>query len=184
MSRGLSASLITELSSDNIRPVYLVHIELENSTLRYTTNIKDILYDSSNYTSASTILSVGNVNENTDLGASGMQIRLSGMNGAVVNAARDEDYQGKDVNVYLGFVDNNSDLIDAMPFFSGFTDTINFIQSEDTLTAILQAEHRLIRLRKRNRKLYTNEQQIEKFPGDLGLEFVNAINRVELVWGA
>ena len=105
------------------------------------------------------------------------------MNGTVVNAARDEDYQGKAVDVYLGFVDNNSDLIGAMPFFSGFTDTINFTQSADNLTAILQAEHKLIRLRKSNKKHYTNEQQIEKFAGDLGLEFVNAINRVDLVWG-
>lgn len=183
MSRGLSSALVTELSTDNIRPVYLVSIELENSTLLYTTNIKDILYNSTNYVTASTLLSVGNVTENTDLGASGMQISLSGMNGTVVNAARDEDYQGKAVDVYLGFVDDNSDLIGAMPFFSGFTDTINFTQSADNLTAILQAEHKLIRLRKSNKKHYTNEQQVEKFAGDLGLEFVNAINRVDLVWG-
>lgn len=183
MSRGLSQDVLDELNSDHIRPIYLVSIEFDSSTLYLTTAFVVIEYNNNSYIPAPSLLKVGNASENTDLGATGMQVSLSGMDGTIVNAARDDDYQGNDVNVYLGFIDADNSLIGTLTFFEGFIDTITFKQDVDTVTAILKAEHKLIRLSKSKEQNYTSVDQKDKFPNDEGLDFVNAINKVDLVWG-
>jgi hypothetical protein len=67
--------------------------------------------------------------------------------------------------------------------FSGYMDTMDIQESGDTCTIQLAVENRLIELERPRIRRLTNEDQQSRFPGDLGLEFVEAIQEREIYWG-
>jgi hypothetical protein len=50
-------------------------------------------------------------------------------------------------------------------------------------TIIMSAENRLVDFRRPREVRYTHEEQTNLHPGDLGLEFVTAIQEKQVYWG-
>lgn len=180
----LSGNLLTEFTSDTVRPVFFVRITFSNSaTLKLWTGNGNITYDSHDYVGTGSLMSIESVDENSDLGASGLRINLSGCDSQIVQYARDEDYQGEECVVLLGAIDENNAVQGSTVYFQGYNDHITYTQTGDKITASLTAENKLIRFGKSNIARYTNEDQKQRFSGDKGLEFVNAIAEAEVKWG-
>lgn len=181
----LSGNLLTEVTSDVVRPVFFVRITFSNSeTLKLWTGNGSKTYGGHTYVGTGSLMSIESVDENSDLGASGIRINLSGCDSQIVQYARDEEYQGEECVVLLGAVDEDDVVQGSTVYFQGYNDHIIYTQTGEQITASLTAENKLIRFGKSNIARYTNEDQKERFAGDKGLEFVNVIAEKEVKWGS
>lgn len=184
MARDLSANLLTEFTSDSLKPVFFVRINFaDNNILKLSTLGSDITYDGHTYVGAGALLGIESVDENSDLGVSGLRLSLNGIDPQVVQSARDEDYQGRECVVLLGAMDENGAVVGSTTYFQGYNDYIVYTQSGDTAVATLTAENSLVRFSKSKVSRYTWAEQIKKHNFDEGLQFVNTIAEAEVKWG-
>jgi hypothetical protein len=155
------------------------------ANLNMWSGIGDLTVGGVDYIGAGNLLSVGDISESTELQANGIRLMLSGVSGALITKARDEDYQGRELKVLLGAMDAGNSLIaDPVVMFSGFMDTMSINDAGETAIISVTAENRLIEFEKTRVRRYTAEDQKIDFPNDKGLEYVAEMAEKEIVWGS
>ena len=189
MSRALSAEMLAVATADIVRPIYLVKAEFdstppEDRNLYLWSGFGDLTFNGKNYLGVGNLLSISAVDESTDLTATGASIVLSGIQSPLLAIARDEDYQGRPITIYLGALDDTGDLI-ASPtvLFSGFMDVMTISEAGETSTISVTAENKLIAFDRSYVRRYTAEDQKIDYPDDMGFEFVAKIADQEIIWG-
>ena len=189
MSRVLSAEMLAVATADVVRPIYLVKAEFdstppEDRNLYLWSGFGDLTFNGKNYLGVGNLLSISAVDESTDLTATGASIVLSGIQSPFLAIARDEDYQGRPITIYLGALDDTGDLI-ASPtvLFSGFMDVMTISEAGETSTISVTAENKLIAFDRSYVRRYTAEDQKIDYPNDMGFEFVAKIADQEIIWG-
>lgn len=199
MSRSFTAPFgDQDITDDVIRPVYIVVIDLPHPTQVNTTvthalwtedfDINNASIDGTQYdlVGAGDLLSVSDLNETSDLTASGLSIRLVASTD-FVTVLRDREYQGYPVKVYLGITEVYADGRMYTPktsmIFDGFIDQMLFSITENAVVITLKAESKLIRLAKSSNRSYTQEDQIAEYPNDKGFEYMNNLQDREVLWG-
>lgn len=184
MTRGLETQMSTAVESDYVRPILLVHCDFDSNDLNMWTGIGSLIYDSKTYVGAGSLLNITGLQETTQLTAQGITVTLSGVLSSLVAKARDEDYQGRTLEVLFGAIDDNGVLLnDPVLMFSGFMDTMTITDGPDTATISITVENRLIEFERTRVRRYTAEDQRIDYPNDLGLEFVADLEEKEIVWG-
>jgi len=189
MSRALSAEMLAVATADVVRPIYLVKAEFdstppEDRNLYLWSGFGNLTFNGKNYLGVGNLLSISAVDESTDLKATGASIVLSGIQSPLLAIARDEDYQGRPITIYLGALDDTGDLI-ASPtvLFSGFMDVMTISEAGETSTISVTAENKLIAFDRSYVRRYTAEDQKIDYPNDMGFEFVAKIADQEIIWG-
>lgn len=184
MSRTLSTAMQAVATAELVRPIYLVDLEFASGSIYLWSGLGDLSFNSNTYIGAGDLLSIGAVQESTELTATGAQITLGGIKQSLLTLARDEPYQGRPLTIRLGAFDENGDLI-ASPVivFSGFMDVMTINDSGETSTITVSAENKLIVFQKTAVRRYTAEDQKIEHPTDKGFEFVAKIQEKEIVWG-
>jgi hypothetical protein len=184
MSRTLSTAMQAVATAEVVRPIYLVDLEFASGSIYLWSGLGDLSFNSNTYIGAGDLLTIGAVQESTELTATGAQITLGGIKQSLLTLARDEPYQGRPLTIRLGAFDENGDLI-ASPviLFSGFMDVMTINDSGETSTITVSAENKLIIFQKTAVRRYTAEDQKIEHPTDKGFEFVAKIQEKEIVWG-
>tara|TARA_Y100000004_G_scaffold187116_1_gene239494 strand:+ start:299 stop:871 length:573 start_codon:yes stop_codon:yes gene_type:complete len=189
MARTLNANAISAITADEVRIAFLVKLRFSSTvTLNLWTGSADKQIGGTTYTAAGNLLSIASVDENSDLGASGLRIVLSGCNAQIVEYARDLKYQGQEATVYMAFLDAAGDVTSSFVYFRGTNDTITYRADGDSVEATLVVENELLRFGKSRVRRYTLEDQKEAFPADpyvdKGFKYVHAIAQKEVKWGS
>ena len=189
MSRALSAEMLAVATADVVRPIYLVKAEFdstppEDRNLYLWSGFGNLTFNGKNYLGVGNLLSISAVDESTDLTATGASIVLPGIQSPLLAIARDEDYQGRPITIYLGALDDTGDLL-ASPtvLFSGFMDVMTISEAGETSTISVTAENKLIAFDRSYVRRYTAEDQKIDYPNDMGFEFVAKIADQEIIWG-
>lgn len=184
MSRTLTNAMSTAVQSNYVRPILLVHCDFDSGDLNMWTGIGSLIYDGKTYVGTGTLLNISEIKESTQLTAQGMTITLSGVLSSLVEKARDENYQGRTLEVLFGAIDDTGVMIDdPVTMFSGFMDTMTIVDGGETATISISVENRLIEFERTRIRRYTAEDQKLDYPQDLGLEFVADLEEKEIVWG-
>lgn len=178
-TRTLNAALEAMLENEVFRPFIAVDLEFDGGNeLNMWTGMGDTTVGSKTYTGAGTLLSVGDVEENSDMAAQGAILVLSGMPTSILSSALSEPYQGRRCTIYLGSLDAPTDYTEI---FAGDMDVMQVIRGPETVTIQLEVESRLVTLERARVRRYTSADQKSRYPGDKGLDFVE-VER-DLVWG-
>lgn len=184
MSRTLTSAMQNAATADLVRPIFLVQMAFPTANLNMWSGIGDLTVGGVDYIGAGNLLSVGDISESTELQANGIRLSLSGISGALITKARDEDYQGRELKILLGAMDSSNSMIaDPVVMFSGFMDTMTINDAGETAIISVTAENRLIEFEKTRVRRYTAEDQKIDFPNDKGLEYVAEMAEKEIVWG-
>jgi hypothetical protein len=129
MSRGLSSALLTELATQNIKPIVLVEINFP--TPQYITNhYKDIVYsdiwddalgfwdgrtglwdDGQTYTATGHLLSIGGKSESSELDVSSFQVELSAVDSAFVSIVLNNNVSNDEVKIDIGLLNDTGRLV-------------------------------------------------------------------------
>lgn len=183
MSRDLTAAARIAAESDHVRPVTLVHIALDVDPVYVNSSDRNLTYAGNVYLGVGTLGAISAIQESSSLQASGIKLTMSGIPQSYVTLVLDQDYQGRTVTIYQGFLNDSYALI-ANPIlqWTGSIDQMGITLSE-TATVSLTAENQLIRWETPNVRRYTDADQQARFPGDLGLQFVAQTVEKEILWG-
>lgn len=196
MARNLTEDQIEQLTSEIVRPIYAVLIDLpdatSNSTITHafwTGDFDDTIGadgQSYNFIGAGNLLSISEGSETSDLSANGLSISLLATTD-IITVLRDKEYQGMQVRAFVGTILENYHVSNLTPtifkFFDGFADQLLFSMSENSCIVTLKAENKLVRLSKSSGRYYTQEDQIAEYPDDKGFEYMNNLQDREVLWG-
>ncbi len=184
MSRNLSSAMESAVEANLVRPIVLVTCAFDSGDLNLWNGIGNLTVNSVDYVGAGTLLNIGEIAESSELQANGITVTLSGITDPLLAKARDEDYQGRELNVKLGAMDAVNDVIsNPVTVFSGFMDVMTINDAGETATIQVSVENRLIEFERTRIRRYTAEDQKIDYPNDKGLEFVAEMAEKEIVWG-
>lgn len=183
MSRALDANQSAALAGAHSAGVAFVQLDL-STTLRLSTLPYAFPWNGYTWTGTGYLGSIDAIGETTDLSAQGVSLTLTGVDPGLVSTALGEQYQGKACQIwYCPLNPDNGQLVGApIRIFAGRIDTMD-IEVGETATITLSAESRLIDFFRPRVARYTDAEQQARFPGDLGLQYVNSLQDKTVVWG-
>tara|TARA_R110000868_G_scaffold75190_2_gene217165 strand:- start:376 stop:978 length:603 start_codon:yes stop_codon:yes gene_type:complete len=196
MSRDIPAALLTALSQPEIQPFYAVELMFDPRTvtdvngdpfavgpLRLWTGTSDRVIEvqgaDQTFTATGGLLSIGGLDEVSDLSAKSIQLTLSGINTSILSIALQEPYQRRICRLYFG----EQSVDDVVQIFAGKMNTMS-IQDESTSSSItLDVESNLIELERSSGWRYTNENHQSRYSGDTFFSYVQTIQDQQVAWG-
>lgn len=181
--RDLDNDLSDEFIKSMLQPIFLAEAFFDSGTLRFWSGIGQITYNSETFIGSGTLLSISDIVETQNLEANGVSITLTGIPTELVSIALNERYHGRIVNIYIAALSEAGLLIEPYQQFSGFMDMMEIEDNGETSTITVFCENRLIELKKAKTYYYTPEDQKRDYPGDLGLDFLPALQDKEIIWG-
>jgi hypothetical protein len=181
--RTISADMVAEVTTAQLSPILMAQLDF-STPLYLWTGYGTLTYNGIGYLGLGTLGTISPVQETTDLSARGITMQLSGVPTAMVYDALTEDYQGRTCSVMFGALSPTAGLI-ASPItvFSGRMDVMQISDDGQSSLITMSAENKLIDFKRTREIRYTDEEQQAIYSGDLGLEFVNAIQEKTIYWG-
>lgn len=184
MREELSAEMIAALDEDLIRPFLLFKGVFTSSTLRLWTGTHDLSYDSQTWLGNGWLQGFSNVSEDNEISSKGIDIELSGVPSSLVSLILSEQAFSNTGQLYLGLFNSSMVIIDTpILLFSGKLSAPSINDSGDTSKIVLSYEDDLVILQGSDESRYNHESQQRHFPGNLGFEFVSAIQTWSGFWG-
>lgn len=179
MSRTIPSALLTAFSSERVHPYFAIELIFDSGTLRIWGGYGERTIDGQTYTGAGNLLSVGGLQEASDLSAKSATITLSGVTSELVSLALQEPYQRRKVRILLG----DRSVSDFIVVFSGQADTMRIVDAADSATIELTVESRLVELERPRIRRYTHEDHISRNPGDNFFSYVADLQDKSIIWG-
>ena len=184
MGRDLTVAFSSALADHTLRPVIFFEGQFASGWVRLWSGIGEIIWNGKAWSGAGTLLGLGSIEETGEVVAGGTAISLSGVPLDLVQMAIAEARQGLPGRVWLGLRGENGSMIaDPVQAFSGRLDVPEIKDDAESCTITISYESRLIDLTVPRAWRYTHESQQVLFPGDLGFEYVTAIQDREITWG-
>lgn len=191
MARGLTAAMAAAIAAGTVRPVILYegYFAVTGSpspdTLRLWSGYGELSWDGKAWRGAGDLIAITPVSETTDITAQSFAVSLNGQNADLVSKAIEACRQGLLGRVYVGFYDAAGALIvDPFLAFSGRLDVPDITMGGDQVTITVSYESRLIDLDRPRERRYTDEDQQADYAGDLGFEYVPALQDPKIPWGS
>lgn len=183
MSRDLTAGALAQIAATELQPILLFRAEFQSGTIYIWNGIGNLSWNSQTWIGVGTFMSFSDIEESTEVKAVGASITLSGIPSDLVSTALSDVRQNKPGKLYLGFLSSGSIVSDPYLIFAGRLDVVHLDESSEGSTISLQYESRLIDLSRPRVFRYTPEDQEREFAGDLGMEFVPALQDKKVTWG-
>lgn len=183
--QGIDAAILNRLDDDHSFMFFAVKLDFDTETIAVHTSGGEITIGGVTYEGAGTLLTFGGIDDDTDLSSGGVTVGLSGMTPDILNYALTENYQNRPITVSQGFLDGGGDRVTGtMIVFKGRMQNITLTDDPSgTSTVVVQAENRLIDLRRPSNLRYTKESQNFISSGDTGFNRVQVLTDKKIVWG-
>lgn len=182
--REFSTAFANALAEQNLQPVILFEGQFATGMVRIWSGLGDLAWDGKLWAGAGALLGMGAIDETREVVAGGTTLSLSGVPLELVQVAIDEARQGMPGRIWIGLMSETGALIaDPVQAFSGRLDVPEISEDANACTITISYESRLIDLTVPRTWRYTHESQQVLYPGDLGFEYVTAIQDREITWG-
>lgn len=182
--REFSTAFQNALADQNLHIVIMFEGQFATGMVRIWSGLGDLQWDGKTWAGVGSLLGMGSIDETREVVAGGTTVSLSGVPLDLVQVAIDEARQGMPGRIWVGLVSESGSVIaDPVQAFSGRLDVPEITDDENTCTITISYESRLIDLTVPRTWRYTHESQQVLFPGDLGFEYVTAIQDREITWG-
>ena len=179
MARGLSSDLLTELSTNNIKPILLVEI-LFPTPQRLTNHYKDITHNSNTYSASGHLLNITAKSENAELDVANFTVKLSAVDSAFTSILLNNNVSNDEVTIDIGLLNGLDALIDTYQFDKGYIESFRINTDKATIDLICTS-HFSDFSRVAGRKTNEGSQQ-RFFPNDRGMEFAG-LTVQDILWG-
>ena len=182
--QGIDSSIINALAEDNTFPFIAVKTFFDSGNVRVWSGNNDATIEGETYLGAGSLISIGDIAETAELSSNGISITISGMDSTVLNLALTENYQNRKIIVLLGFLDGGTDEVKGvLNAFTGRMVSMNILDSTDSSTIVINAENRLIDMKRPSKLRYTSESQKFISSTDTSFNRVMQMMDKEVVWG-
>jgi hypothetical protein len=164
--------------------VDFIDLDFPDGHVRLHTRIGPIIWGGYTWDGVGKLGSIEIGTEDTELRPVAWRLTLSGVDAALVTAARGEDYHGRAVRMYRGWLDTTTHALVATPERrrSGLMDSMQITLGQNTATISVSCESELARWQRQRGLLYTHESQQIIYAGDRGFDMVPIIQTRILNW--
>lgn len=183
MSRGLSAGMLSQIGSASVTPILFFYGEFASGNVRMWSGIGDLSWDSQTWLGAGSLVQVSNIEESAEIKATGIVVTFNGIPADLLSLVLSDVRQGALGKVWLGFLASGSVVATPWLIFEGRIDTPVISEDAESCSIAITYESRLIDLSRPRSSRYTDQDQKREFPGDLGMEFVLALQDKDIPWG-
>lgn len=189
MAHSIDSGVLAAAQAEVVRVVVLVALAFDEGFVRLNSAPFDITIDADadgvaeTYTGVGELGKISNIQEGAELQPYTGTFSLTGLDPAMIALAVGSHYQGRTAKQWLAFLDSGHAVIGA-PFlaFWGRMDTMK-VQIGATAEVTLTVQSRLADWENPRIRRYTNEDQLQLYPGDKGFEFVAQMVEKKLNWG-
>ena len=108
---GIDSAISARLGQDHQELFFAVKAEFDTDDILIWTGNDDLVINSETYTGAGALLSISSIEDTLDLKPSGIAIALSGMDSDILNMALTENYQNRDIAIFMGFLMGGSNEV-------------------------------------------------------------------------
>ena len=190
MTRGISSTNLTAVQQPSVVAVIFIELDLLKIAgsiqefVRFCSARNALLIGGDTFSAVGEFLSIGSVTENTDLTANKFSIELSGVSADNIATIKDFRYQGRSAKMWLGFLDRETGLLKDVPerLYEGRIDNMP-LSIGVSGTIIVNVEDKLLRAYNPTNRKYTKQDQIVRFAGDNGLDFIPSLVDKKINWG-
>ena len=169
-----------------VRLAIMAYADFPSGPVRIWSGIGSLFAEGQEWLGVGGLLSIEDITETVDSAQSGMAVRLSGMPSELFSSISLGNYQNRRASVMLVVFDAFGEMIGAPVYlFRGLMDSDAVKDNGNEVSVTIQLESALSdQLRPRVYR-YTHEDQRTLYPdeGDKGLEFVAALQNLQLNWG-
>ncbi len=152
------------------------------NVLRVTSAPFSIPHGGHVYSGVGQFAMIEEIKETVGLDPPGLNVSLSGVDGANISLALSQLYHGRPANIYLAFFDENGQLVvDPVLVYAGLMDTMTVKLGQEASVS-LSIESRLLEWRRPRIIRWNDEAQKARYPGDLGLSFVAGLVTKAIWW--
>lgn len=180
---GIDSAITSRLGQDHQELFFAVKAEFDTDDILVWTGNDDLVINSETYTGAGSLLSISNVEDTLDLKPTGISIALSGMDADVLNMALTENYQNRDISVFMGFLMGSNEVAGVLKVFAGRMMSLDVTDDIDGAVVAVTAENRLIDLERPSNLRYTAESQKFVDSSDTSLNRVQQLQDKQIAWG-
>lgn len=185
MSRDLTAGMEAAVAASTVRPFLLMEFTTSVSTVRFWSGVGTLNYGGNAYVGSGDLISISPIEENDDLTAAGVQVRVSGASIGAIAMSLGELQTGQPGTLKLGLFDGAGAVISTpKTLFRGKLDAC-VVEDKDPEKPVLMLgfENQLIDLKRSREWRFTHAHQQLLHPGDTGLRFVESVQETVLTWG-
>lgn len=182
MSRGIHASVITELAKNAFNMAHLISIDFVTPV--YLTDFAHDLSEGGNtYSASGHLLELAQVNETSEVQVSTFTLTLSSVDQAYVAILLSENYIDREVIVERAILDSSNAIIgNPISMYKGRIEGFEMQDSGTTSQIKLTvSSHWADFDRENGRRTNHNSQQVH-FSGDMGFEYASSAVK-DIKWG-
>ena len=185
MTRGLGSATNTTLARDAIVSYLLLNINGTRVTDAPFDITNGVEGSSNTYSTQGQFLGIAEIDENSELSISSIQIELSALASGAVSTFANSNVINGDVKIYRIFFDqvtetNISD--DPILIFKGSIAGYRIADADDTATLTLQVDSQFSNFEKVTCRRTNNDNFQREFPNDHGMEFSHESLK-DIPWG-
>lgn len=187
MARSLTSALAAIFKGPQIRPIIFVEIHNDGATFYLWSGNEQISWNSHTWLGMGRFVTISTIPEASQIRADGLKLGLTGIDATLLGAvfAPGGLRQGKPVKVYVGATDDSGAVVaDPYAAMIGRLDDVTVTDDGVSGTITCSVENRLIRLQQPNQRRYEDADQQAEYPGDIGFQFVDQLQQLNLTWGS
>lgn len=171
----------SNFQSDSVNLFLAAEMLFDSGAIRLWNGYQDATIDGELFIGTGHLLSIGNIEESSDVSARGTSLSLMGLDASIISIAMQENYQNRAARIIVGTLDNG--VFTTYTLFRGRMDVMEIAEDGETATVAITAENRLIDLERPRSSRYTSEDQKTYYSGDLGLDYVADLQDKQFNWG-
>lgn len=180
--RTLSTAFKNAITAQTVRPVFLLELELNSGTLRYSTTHFDVSYDGHTWAGGSIFLSPSQFTLTNDLTIDGITIGLAGASSTMVSLVLSQLNQYDPMKYYFGVLDTDDTVLDAHLLFDGYIDSTSIDDEGNFSQIYIDGETDLALIMDALDWKY-NQQTQQRFDAtDIGFEYMEQMQNWTGTW--
>lgn len=179
----LPPAVVAAMSERVVSPVIFVYLDWEGGEVFAHNHIGEILFDGKVWLGIGGLGKIGQVVNDNNIGAHSVSLALSPVDPLVLNEVVTKNNVGRTVDLYIGFLDENGQLIDAVQYFGGRISEISMSRYKDD-TISLTAVSKTSDWAKSRPDRYTHGSFSNKPEGDDFFQYVDDMAQREIGLGS
>jgi hypothetical protein len=165
-------------------PVYFVELRYDSGTIRAHSAIGTINWGGNDWLGVGQFGQISEVLNQSDLEVSSLKLTLSGVPNDQISVALNEHYQNRKCLIYLGFLDDEDQLVDTPALiWTGLMESQDITLSDASSEIQLKVVNELARWDKPKELRFNDATQRSLFPDDRFFEFVAETVEKRIFWG-
>jgi len=180
----LTGNNLSESLSSQMAPVYFVQLQYDSGTVRAHSAIGTITWGGNDWLGVGQYGQISEVLNQSDLEVSSLKLTLSGIPNDQISIALNEHYQNRKCLIYLGFLDDQDQLVDDPALiWTGLMESQDITLSDTSSEIQLKVVNELARWDKPKELRFNDATQRSLFPNDRFFEFVAETVEKRIFWG-